>query len=194
MSSETKAVEEPMTLGKHTLSIDHVAIAVHHLEESVKLFTKVLGFEIKERRRTEGKQTAMISAVLRAGPITVVLLQGTSPESQVSRFVEHFGPGVQHLAISVQNLPQMAEELKGAGLEFDTTVINSRGLRQIFSKRDAGSGMMFEFADGRRLLGPERTATLRAIGEEERLLRRLLVADSSLPSRAEHRLSLRITR
>jgi methylmalonyl-CoA epimerase len=148
MSNETKTAVKPMTaLSKYVTAIDHVAIAVHDLEESIKLYTEVLGFELKERRRTEGKVTAMISAVLKAGPVTVVLLQGTTPESQVSRFVEHFGSGVQHLALGVQNLPELAEELKAAGMEFDTTVISSPGLRQIFSKRDQGSGMMFELIE-----------------------------------------------
>lgn len=148
MSTETKTMAQPMTLlAKYVTSIDHVAIAVKDLEESIKFYTQVLGFELKERRRTEGKQTAMVSAVLKAGPVTVVLLQGTTPESQVSRFVEHFGPGVQHLALGVENLPEMAEELKAAGMEFDTTVISSPGLRQIFSKRDTGSGQMFEFIE-----------------------------------------------
>lgn len=144
MSDEDKKMVE---LSRYATSIDHVAIAVRDLEESIRFYTDVMGFELTERRRTEGKQTAMISAVLKAGPITVVLLQGTSPESQVSRFVEHFGPGVQHLALGVQNLPEMAEELKAAGMEFDTTIINSPGLRQIFSKRDQGSGMMFELIE-----------------------------------------------
>jgi len=148
MSSETKtAVQSETMLAKYVTEIDHVAIAVQDLEDSIRFYSEVLGFELKERRRTEGKQTAMISAVMKAGPITVVLLQGTSPESQVSRFVEHFGPGVQHVAFGVKNLPEMAEELKAAGLEFDTTVISSPGLRQIFSQRDAGSGMMFEFIE-----------------------------------------------
>lgn len=144
MNEEDKKVVE---LSRYATSIDHVAIAVRDLEESIRFYTGVMGFELTERRRTEGKQTAMISAVLKAGQITVVLLQGTSPESQVSRFVEHFGPGVQHLALGVQNLPEMAEELRAAGMEFDTTVINSPGLRQIFSKRDPGSGMMFELIE-----------------------------------------------
>lgn len=150
MSSDTKAVDTkamPALLAKYAQSIDHVAIAVHDLEASIRFYTDVLGFELKERRRTEGRQTAMVSAVLKAGAITVVLLQGTSPDSQVSRFVEHFGSGVQHLAIGVSNLPEMAEDLKAAGMEFDTTVIQSPGLRQIFSKRDEGSGMMFEFIE-----------------------------------------------
>ncbi len=144
MSSENKTVA---VLARYANSIDHVAIAVRDLEASIKFYTEVLGFELKERRRTEGKTTAMISAVLKVGPITVVLLEGTSPESQVSRFVENFGPGVQHLAIGVENLPGMTAELKETGMEFDTTIIDSPGLRQIFSKRDRDSGMMFEFIE-----------------------------------------------
>lgn len=145
MSSESKPLA---LLAKYARSIDHVAIAVRNLEESIKLYTEVLGFELKERRRTEGKATAMISAVLTAGgAVTIVLLEGTSPESQVSRFVEHFGPGVQHIAIGVEDLPEMAQDLKAAGMEFDTTVIQSPGLRQIFTKRDPGSGMMFELIE-----------------------------------------------
>lgn len=134
-------------LGKYAKSIDHIAIAVKDLEASIAFYQDVLGFALHERRRTEGKVTAMISAVMKAGPVTVVLLEGTSPESQVSKYVEHYGPGVQHIAFGVEDLPAMAEDLKAAGLEFDTEVIASPGLRQIFSARDPGSGMMYEFIE-----------------------------------------------
>ena len=144
MTDNPKVME---SLGKYAKSVDHVAIAVHDLEESIKFYTQTLGFHLHERRKTEGKHTAMVSAVLKAGPITFVLLQGTSPDSQVSKFVEHYGAGVQHVAIGVENLPEMAEDLKAAGMDFDTNVISSPGLRQIFSHRDPGSGMMFEFIE-----------------------------------------------
>lgn len=144
MSSNSDALA---LLGKYAKSVDHIAIAVQDLEQSIEFYRKVLGFQLHERRRTEGKTTAMISAVMKAGPITVVLLQGTSPDSQVSKYVEHYGPGVQHIAVAVDNLPEMAEELKGAGLEFDTNVISSPGLRQIFTARDPGSGMMYELIE-----------------------------------------------
>lgn len=137
----------PMSLGKYARSVDHVAIAVHDLEASIQFFTQVLGFELHERRKTEGKHTAMVSAVIKAGPLTFVLLQGTSPESQVSKFVEHYGAGVQHVAIGVENLPEMAEDLKASGMEFDTNIITSPGLKQIFTKRDTGSGLMIEFIE-----------------------------------------------
>ncbi len=134
-------------LGKRARSIDHIAIAVKDLEASIGFYQNVLGFQLQERRRTEGKATAMISAVMKAGPVTVVLLEGTTPESQVTRYVDHYGPGVQHIAFAVEDLPALAEELKAAGLEFDTDVIASPGLRQIFSARDPGSGMMYEFIE-----------------------------------------------
>lgn len=134
-------------LGKYAKSVDHIAVAVNDLEQSIEFYNKVLGFQLHERRRTEGKTTAMVSAVMKAGPITVVLLQGSTPDSQVSKYVEHYGPGVQHIAVAVENLPEMAEELKAAGMEFDTNVISSPGLRQIFSARDPGSGMMYEFIE-----------------------------------------------
>jgi methylmalonyl-CoA/ethylmalonyl-CoA epimerase len=135
------------TLAKYATGVDHVAIAVHDLEESIAFYTQVLGFELHERRETKGERTAMISAVVKAGPVTFVLLQGTSTESQVTKFVDHFGPGVQHVAIGVHDLPAMAEELKANGLDFDTSVIESPGLKQIFSHREEGSGQMFEFIE-----------------------------------------------
>lgn len=144
MSSQSNPLE---LLGRYARSVDHIAVAVNDLEQSIEFYSKVLGFQLHERRRTEGKATAMVSAVMKAGPITVVLLQGTSPDSQVSKYVEHYGPGVQHIAIEVENLPQVAEDLKKAGLEFDTTIINSPGLRQIFTHREPNSGMMFELIE-----------------------------------------------
>lgn len=143
-STETLALS---ALAKHARGVDHIAIAVPDLDASIEWFTKVLGFALKERRKTEGATTAMISAVLEAGPLKFVLLQGTTPQSQVSRFVEHFGPGVQHLAIKIENIELLVEDLANAGFEFDTSIIEGGGLRQVFSKRDRGSGLMIEFIE-----------------------------------------------
>lgn len=134
-------------LAENAINLDHMALAVPDLEKAIAFYRDCMGFELLERRETSGEFTGMISAVLNAGPITLVLVQGTSPESQVSRYVEHFGPGVQHLAIQVKNLRQVAERLKADGVEFDTTIIEGDGIRQIFTHRDPASGMMFEFIE-----------------------------------------------
>lgn len=160
--------EPPATtpLGQKALDIDHIAIAVPDLERSVTFFSTVLGFQVTERRETKGRKSGMVSAVLKAGQITVVLLQGTSPESQVSRYIEHYGPGVQHVAIGVRDLPRLADGLRAAGLDFDTGVIHGAGLLQIFTHRDPGSGMMFEFIEHTEATGDFSDQSVQSLFEQ----------------------------
>jgi methylmalonyl-CoA epimerase len=143
--STTSTKEVPQSaLAKYALGIDHLAIAVRDLESSLSWFTNVLGFSLKERRKTEGVSTGMISAVLEAGALTIVLLEGIGAQSQVSLFVERYGPGVQHVAIRMESIDDAVQELQAAGLQFDTSLIKGGGLKQIFSRRDEGSGLMVE--------------------------------------------------
>ena len=143
LSKETDP-KTPALLSKYATCIDHIAIAVNDLETSIAWYRDLLGFKFVERRKTEGKKTGMVSAVMNANGIDFVLIQGTSPESQVSRYVEHYGPGVQHVAIGVDDLEAVVADLTEAGFDFGTTIIRSPGLHQIFSKRDQCSGMMIE--------------------------------------------------
>ena len=129
------------------IAVDHLAIAVDDLEGAVHFYTSNLGFVEVERRRTEGKKTGMDSVVLKGGDLKIVLLKGTTPESQVTRYVEEYGPGVQHVAFRVQGLEEVFTDLKERGLSFDTGVIEAPGLKQAFSSRDPVSGMMFELIE-----------------------------------------------
>ena len=127
--------------------IDHIAIAVRNLEDGIFFFTNVLGFNLIRRRRISGQRTGMISAEMEHNNIKFVLCQGTEPESQVSRLIENFGPGVAHIALAVDDVESAAHDLTHQGMEFDTTVINGSGLKQIFSTRDYNSGLSFEFIE-----------------------------------------------
>ena len=133
-------------LGRYAVKIDHVAIAVPDLEASIAFYEK-LGFAQVKRRRTTGEATEMVSAVLHAGAIIIVLVQGTAPGSQVSRYIDSHGPGVQHIAIEVRNVEKLMHELREVGVEFNTTLIQGCGIRQAFTARDLGSGMMYEFIE-----------------------------------------------
>jgi methylmalonyl-CoA epimerase len=134
-------------LGRYAVKIDHVAVAVPDLEASIDFYQRILGFKLMERRRTEGDKTGMVSAVFEAGAILLVLVQGTSPESQVSRYIDNHGPGVQHIAIEVRDVQGLMAELSDAGVEFNTSMIQGTGIRQAFTARDRGSGMMYEFIE-----------------------------------------------
>lgn len=140
-------MDQSSMLSRSLRTVDHLAIAVDDLEAAVAFYRDRLGFLEAERRATEGKKTGMVSAVMTAGDLKVVLLQGTSAESQVSRYVAEYGPGVQHVAFAVEGIEHVVEDLKRRGLPFDTGVIEAAGLKQAFSKRDPISGMMFELIE-----------------------------------------------
>ncbi|MCJ8271630.1 MAG: VOC family protein [Psychrosphaera sp.] len=129
----------------HLGRIDHLAIAVPDLEEALSYYLDVLGFTLESRLETNGNYTGMVSAVVRAAKFSIVLLQGTTPSSQVSRFVTEHGGGVQHVAFEVENLENTRKVLEARGQTFITDIIEGPGLKQFFTARDKASGMMFEY-------------------------------------------------
>lgn len=143
----TQTTQTASVLADLAVGLDHVAIAVPDLEKAVTFYQDVLGFEVLERRQTQGTFTGMTSAVIKAGPIVLVLVQGTSADSQVSKYVSEYGAGVQHIAFEVKDLPQVMERLEESGVKFDTTLIQGSGIRQSFTHRDPASGMMYELIE-----------------------------------------------
>ncbi len=137
-------MESGGALGRNLQAVDHLAIAVEDLDAAVAFYRDRLGFTETERRVTQGTKTGMESVVLVGGDLRVVLLKGTSEESQVTRYVREYGPGVQHVAFRVSDIEAVVADLLGRGMEFDTPVLTAPGLKQAFSKRDPISGMMFE--------------------------------------------------
>jgi methylmalonyl-CoA epimerase len=128
----------------HSARIDHLAIAVTDLDQALFFYNDILGFELKNKREIEGDFSGMKSAEICANGFSIVLLQGTTENSQISKFVDEYGPGVQHVAIEVDEIEDVTSQLKKAGLEFSTELIEGKNLIQIFTKRDKFSGMMFE--------------------------------------------------
>jgi chorismate mutase-like protein len=125
--------------------IDHVAIAVRDLEQAITMFRDRYGFAVLERRQVQGEVSGMDSATLRAGGVTFVLCQGDSPRSNVSQYIEHYGPGVQHIAIAVRGQRELLDDLADRGADLLTGVINAPGLDQSFTKREANTGVQLEF-------------------------------------------------
>lgn len=91
----------------------HVGIAVESLEAARPVFEKLLGAPpISTEAVAEQKVRVTLFA---AGESRVELLEGTEPESPIRRFLEKRGPGVHHLAFSVQNIERTLRELQEAG-------------------------------------------------------------------------------
>jgi methylmalonyl-CoA epimerase len=127
--------------------LDHIALAVEDLESAVKWYVRCLGFKVLERRTTRGARTAMHSAVLQAGRAVVVLTQGTSPDSQISQFIQRFGAGVTHVAFAVKNIDETIARLEANGGAVETPLMEDAGIRQTFLRRDERTGVRIELIE-----------------------------------------------
>jgi methylmalonyl-CoA epimerase len=143
-TAENGGADSASALGKSAMGIDHVAIAVRDLDAAIAHYRDVLGFELQERRQISGRISGMDSAVMEAGGVKFVLVQGDSPESNVSRYIEAYGPGVQHVAIEVPDPQEAIDDLRARGADLLTGIIHGPGLDQIFTKREPNSGMQLE--------------------------------------------------
>lgn len=129
------------------IGIDHVAIAVEDIDASIARYSSALGFSLLERSEVKGDHTGMVYAVMKAGDSTVVLVQGTSPESQVSKFLAAFGTGMHHIALAVTDLDKAIARVNKAGGTADTPVVSDGGIRQAFLQRDPATGVRIELIE-----------------------------------------------
>ncbi len=129
------------------LGIDHVAIAVEDIDASIAWYVSAVGFALLDRSEVSGDHSGMVYAIMKAGSATVVLVQGTAPESQVSKFLAAFGAGIHHIALAVTDLDAAIGRATAAGGSADTPVISDDGIRQAFLQRDPATGVRIELIE-----------------------------------------------
>ncbi len=127
--------------------IDHVGIAVKSLDEAIKTY-KALGFEVEEIEEVEEQKVRV--AMLPAGESRVELLEATSPESAIAKFVEKRGEGIHHIAINVENIEEALKRARDAGLKLidEKPRIGAGGKKVAFVHPKSTHGVLLEFVEG----------------------------------------------
>jgi methylmalonyl-CoA/ethylmalonyl-CoA epimerase len=128
------------------LGVDHIALAVPDLDAALQAYS-TLGFSLVERSTVHGAHSGMLYATLKCRDSKLVLVQGNSPDSQVSRFVAHAGSGIHHIAYAVNDLDEALRRARSAGLSADTPVVSDTGIRQVFLHRDDTTGVRIELIE-----------------------------------------------
>lgn len=82
--------------------IDHLGIAVKSLEESVPYFEKSLGLPCEKREEVASQKVR--TAFFHVGEVHVELLEPTSAESPIAKFLEKNGEGIHHVAFYTDNI------------------------------------------------------------------------------------------
>lgn len=94
--------------------IDHIGIAVNSIEEAIKLYTDVLGLEVSGMETVEEQKVR--TAIIQVGESKIELLESTSPEGTIAKFIEKRGEGMHHLALGVSNIEDALKKLKAKGI------------------------------------------------------------------------------
>ncbi|WP_026341874.1 methylmalonyl-CoA epimerase [Actinomadura atramentaria] len=130
--------------------VDHVGIACHDLEETIRFYRDSFGFEVCHRETNE--EQGVHEAMLRVngtddGRATYLqLLSPTRPDSPVGRFLAARGEGVHHVAFGCPDVDRAAAELPAAGprVLFDPPRPASMGSRATFLHPKDCHGVLVE--------------------------------------------------
>lgn len=97
------------------MKFDHVGIAVRSISESLAIYQKLGGFDV---RLTEVSGQKAKIALLKSGETSVELLEPTSGESSLAKFISERGEGLHHIAFAVEDIERSMEELRAKGFKF----------------------------------------------------------------------------
>ncbi|MFZ3172688.1 MAG: methylmalonyl-CoA epimerase [Carboxydocellales bacterium] len=94
--------------------IDHIGIAVQSIDETLKLYQDILGLKLAGTEVVEEQKVKV--AFLPVGDSEVELLEATTPDGPVAKFIQAKGEGIQHIAFRVDNIEQALADLKAKGV------------------------------------------------------------------------------
>ncbi|MDG1433121.1 MAG: methylmalonyl-CoA epimerase [Saprospiraceae bacterium] len=93
--------------------IEHIGIAVKNLENGNNIYKKLLGkahYKIEEVKSENVK-----TSFFHVGANKIELLEATSPDSPIAKFIEKRGEGIHHIAFAVKDIQQEMQRLENEG-------------------------------------------------------------------------------
>jgi methylmalonyl-CoA/ethylmalonyl-CoA epimerase len=97
-----------------TGKINHIGIAVKNLETSMTLYRDVLGMSFEGTEEVTDQRVRV--AFFSVGESRIELLEPTTPDSPVARFLEKNGEGVHHVAYQVDDIAAALDVLRRTGV------------------------------------------------------------------------------
>ncbi len=96
------------------MKINHLGIATKAIDEALKFWGDALGLE-NVHTETVADQKVRV-AMLPIGDTRIELLEATSDDSPIAKFIEKRGGGIHHIAVEVENIEESLAKLKAEGM------------------------------------------------------------------------------
>jgi len=124
--------------------IDHVALVVADIDEALEFWQDALGIRLEHQEDNPREQSAI--AFLPVGDSEIELVQPTSDDSGVAKYLEKRGPGMHHICLEVDDLKTMLVQLKAKGIQLihEEPVIAESGKKYAFIHPKAAFGVLVE--------------------------------------------------
>ena len=128
------------------ITIDHLGIAVKSLAAAKSIYEK-LGLAISEEETVEHEKVRLV--MVPVGESRLELLEATSDDSTIARFIAKRGEGLHHVCLRVPDLAEAVAKLKQGGVRLVSEEIKTGagGHRYIFVHPQSTGGVLLELVD-----------------------------------------------
>ena len=129
-----------------SLRVDHIGIAVKDLAQAKKFYTETLGIEATGEEVVEQQKVKV--CFIPCGDSELELLESTSPDGPIAKYIEKNGEGIQHVAIRVDNIENALADLKEKGVRLidETPRYGAGGASIAFVHPKAAGGILLELS------------------------------------------------
>ena len=95
------------------LKTEHIGVAVKNLKEAIPIFEKLLNSSCYKTEMVESEQVN--TAFFKQGDTKIELLESTTPDGVISRFIEKKGEGIHHIAFETADIASEMKRLQDEG-------------------------------------------------------------------------------
>ncbi len=126
------------------MKINHLGIATKGIEEALKFWEDALGLENVHTEVVEDQKVRV--AMLPIGESRVELLEPTSDDSPISKFLEKRGGGIHHIAVETDDIEAALSRLKSQGVRLidETPRVGAEGCLVAFVHPSSANGVLLE--------------------------------------------------
>jgi methylmalonyl-CoA/ethylmalonyl-CoA epimerase len=130
--------------------IEHIGIAVKDLNQAIKFYEDFLGTKCYAVEEVADQKVK--TAFFKVGETKIELLEGTSSESPIVKFIEKRGEGIHHIAYAVDDIESKLNELKGKNIQLIDTEprLGAEGLQIAFIHPKAMNGVLTEICSHKK--------------------------------------------
>ena len=132
------------------MKIDHIGIATRGIEDALAFYRDALGLDVAKTEEVAEQKVRV--TMLPIGDSRIELLEATTEDSPIARFLEKRGPGIHHIAVRVDDIRAALADLKqkGARLIDEEPRTGAGGCLVAFVHPSSTDGVLLELVQDNR--------------------------------------------